>query len=109
MPSSSTAARLLPVLLMLAGAAAHAEPWFERDDLHRNGAVSRHLWQPEVASTEVAGLRVSAGVAIGLRGAVQNNLGRRYTPALTVETGLRSSLSLLPGNDGAMLVWQTAP
>jgi hypothetical protein len=109
MPSSPTTARLLPALLLLAGATAHAEPWFERDDLQRNGAVSRHLWQPEVASAQVAGLRVSAGVAIGLRGAVQSNLGRRYTPALTVHTGQRSSLSLLPGNDGAMLVWQTAP
>lgn len=109
MPSPSTTARLLPALLLLAGATAHAEPWFERDDLHRNGAVSRHLWQPDAASVEVAGLRVSAGLAIGLRGATRDNLGRRYTPALTVETGQRSSLSLLPGNDGAMLVWQTAP
>ncbi|MBX3604053.1 MAG: hypothetical protein KF788_02210 [Piscinibacter sp.] len=107
--SLSSTPRLCAALLLLASAGAWAEPWFERDDLQRNGHVSRHLWQPEGATAEIAGLRVSAGLAIGLRGAVHSNLGRRYTPALMVDLGQRSSLSLLPGNDGAMLVWQTAP
>lgn len=104
-----TTARLSAALLLCAGAAAQAQPWFERDDLQRNGAVSRHLWKPDMASAQWGGMRVSAGVALGLRGPLRANLGRRYTPALSVELGQRSSLSLLPGNDGAMLVWQTAP
>ena len=107
--SNRTAPCLLGTLLVLASLPAAAEPWFERDDLRRNGAVSRHLWKPEMASAEWGGHRVSAGVAIGLRGAVRENLGRRVTPALTLELDRRSSLSLLPGNDGAMLVWQATP
>lgn len=101
--------RATAAVLLLAGAAAHAEPWLDADDLQRNGAVSRRLWKPDMASAEWGGMRFSAGVALGLRGPLQEQLGRRHTPALTVGFGVRSSLSLLPGNDGAMLVWQTAP
>ena len=93
----------------VAGSAAWAGPWGDSDELQRNGAVSRRLWKPEVASVEWGGMRVSAGVALGLRGPLQDQLGRRHTPALTLDLGGRSSLSLLPGNDGAMLVWQAAP
>lgn len=108
MPLSRTACPIA-LLLLLASGAALAEPWLDSDDLQRNGAVSRRLWKPEAASADIAGVHVSAGMAIGLRGALQAQLGRRHTPALTVQTGQRSSLSLLAGNDGAMLVWQTAP
>lgn len=96
-------------LLMCVGGAARAEPWFDSDEVQRNGAISRHIWKPDAASADLGGVRVSAGMALGLRGPLQANLGRRHTPALTVETGQRSSLSLLAGNDGAMLVWQTTP
>ncbi len=104
----STACPLAALLLCLHGA-VRAEPWLDSDELQRNGAVSRRLWKPEAASATLGGMRVSAGMAIGLRGPLQANLGRRHTPALTLETGQRSSLSLLAGNDSAMLVWQTAP
>lgn len=105
--------RLTAAALLLSGVAAHAEPWLDSDEWQRNGAVSRRLWKPDIASADWGGVRVSAGVALGLRGPLQDQLGRRHTPALTMEFGTefgtRSSLSLLPGNDGAMLVWQTAP
>ncbi|MCW5667217.1 MAG: hypothetical protein KIT35_25550 [Piscinibacter sp.] len=101
--------RATAAVLLLGAAAAQAEPWLDADDLQRNGAVSRRLWSPESASVTWGGVRLSAGVALGLRGPLQAQLGRRHTPALTMELGARSSVSLLPGNDGAMLVWQTAP
>ena len=101
--------RLCAALLLLGSAAAHCGPWLDADDLQRNGAVSRRLWKPDVASVQWGGVRLSAGVAFGLRGPLQDQLGRRHTPALTMELSGRSSLSLLPGNDGAMLVWQSAP
>lgn len=101
--------RATTAVLLLGAAAAQAEPWGEGDDLQRNGAVSRRLWKPELASADIGGVRVSAGVALGLHGSLQDQLGRRHTPALTLSYGARTSLSLLPGNDGAMLVWQTAP
>jgi len=101
--------RATAAVLLLGAAAAQAEPWLDSDDLQRNGAVSRRLWTPESTSVKWGGVRLSAGVALGLRGTLKEQLGRRHTPALTMELGARSSVSLLPGNDGAMLVWQTAP
>lgn len=101
--------RATAAALLLGSVAAQAEPWFDKDELQRNGAVSRRLWKPDMASADWGGVRISAGVALGLRGPLQEQLGRRHTPALTLDFGARSSLSLLPGNDGAMLVWQTAP
>jgi hypothetical protein len=76
--------------------------------LQRNGALSRHVWQPEFAQTDIGGMRLSAGMAIGLRGAVRTNLDRSVSPALVLGTGRGESLSLLPARDGAMLVWQSA-
>lgn len=97
-------------LLSLHTRPAVGAPLFGGDDLQRNGAVSRHLWKPDFATVEAGGLRVSAGVALGLRGALKSQLGRRATPMLTMELSPRSSLSLLPGDSGgAMLVLQTAP
>lgn len=99
---------LLPALLLGAAGSAAAAPVFGNDDLRRNGAVSRHVWTPDIATGEVAGLRVSAGLALGLRHTVKAQLGRSVTPALTVELQGGSSLSLLPGSEGgAMLVLQT--
>lgn len=100
------AAAALVVLCVPAAAA----PLFGDDDLQRNGAVSRHLWTPDLANGRVANFRVSAGVALGLREHLRNNLGRNVAPAFTLHLGQDSSLSLLPaGNRGAMLVLQTRP
>ena len=97
-------AAVLTVICMTANPA----PLFGADELQRNGAVSRHVWTPNFATAEMGGLRVSAGIALGLKGAIQSNLGRNVTPALTLELGSRSSVSLLPaGGRGAMLVVQT--
>lgn len=97
----------LSMLLSLAAPAAWAGP-IEIEGLERNGALSRRVWKPEFAKAEVGGLKVSAGVAIGLRGAVRANLDRSVAPALSVDLAHRGSLSLLPARDGAMLVWQSA-
>lgn len=100
----------LITLLAAAAVPACAAPLFGGDDLQRNGVVSRHLWKPDFAAVEAGGLRFSAGVALGIRGALQTQLGRRATPMLTMELNPRSSVSLLPGDGGgAMLVLQTAP
>lgn len=88
----------------LAGGAANTS----ESGLQRNGALSRHVWQPQFAQTEIGGMRLSAGVAIGLRGSVRANLDRSVSPALVLGTGRGESLSLLPARDGAMLVWQSA-
>lgn len=107
---SLVAVASLFTLLALPALPAGAAPLFGGDDLQRNGAVSRHLWKPDFATVEAGGFRVSAGVALGLRGALTSQLGRRATPMLTMELNPRSSLSLLPGDSGgAMLVLQTAP
>jgi len=105
---------LAPILVALTclatcGAAA-AAPLFGDDDLQRNGAVARHVWTPNFASGEIGGMRLSAGVALGLRGPLQASLGRSVMPAITLGLRGRSSVSLLPaGGRGAMLVLQTAP
>lgn len=91
----------LPALA--AGPAVSSEP-----GLQRNGPLSRHVWQPAFAQTDIGGMRLSAGVAIGLRGAVKANLDRSVSPALVLGLGRGESLSLLPAHDGAMLVWQYA-
>src|SRR5262245_32332576 len=100
--------------LVLLGAAAAgsaaAAPLFGGDELERNGAISRHLWTPDLARHEIAGLRVSTGLALGLRGAIRDNLGRNVTPAIAIELRSGSTVALLPaGERGAMLVFQTAP
>jgi len=101
---------LLIAMLSIVSAPAVSAPLFGADDLQRNGAVSRHVWTPDFAAGKVAGVRISAGVALGLRDSLQSNLGRSVTPALTFHTSETSSLSLLPaGNRGAMLVLQTTP
>ncbi len=74
--------------------------------LQRNGAVSRHFWSPGFASGEWGGSRFSAGLAVGLRGPVRDNLGRGVAPALSWQLEGRARLSLLArGDRGVMLVW----
>ena len=97
---------LIGLLLAAAGSASADEPWFNGDDVHGNGEVSRRIWKPEFARAEAGGVHLSVGLAIGLRGAVRHQLGRRATPALTMELRQGTSVSLLPAGDGqAMLVW----
>ena len=75
--------------------------------LWRHGTVSRHFWAPQGLGTEVAGLRVSAGLAVGLRAPMRAAVGSRVAPAVVLHTGARSNLTLLPAEGGgAMLVWQ---
>ena len=93
-------------LLGAAGQAAWAEPSSD-DEFRRNGAVSSHLWAPQAARTEVAGMPVSLGLALGLRGPLRDQLGVRVAPAVQFELDRRSSMALLAsGRGGAMLVWQ---
>jgi len=93
-------------LLGTAGQAAFAEPSYD-DEFRRNGAVSRHLWAPQAARTEVAGMPVSLGLALGLRGPLRDQLGVSVAPALQFELDRHSNIALLAsGRGGAMLVWQ---
>jgi hypothetical protein len=87
-----------------------ATPLFGADDLQRNGPVPRHIWTPNFATGETVGLRVSAGLALGLRDSIRSNLGRSVASALTIGLGRASSVSLLPAaSHGAILVLQTMP
>lgn len=97
--------------LTLALGAASAVGWCGEaspdDEFRRNGAVSRHLWAPQATRTELAGMPVSLGVALGLRGPLRDQLGVRVAPAVHLALDKRSSMSLLAsGKGGAMLVWQ---
>lgn len=95
----------LCMTLSVPSAPAAAEP-LEIDSIRRNGALSRHAWQPAFATATIGGMNVRAGVAIGLRGHVRDNLDRRFAPAVSVDLQGGRSLSLLPARGGAMLVWQ---
>ena len=97
----------LAAALLLAAAPAAAAPLFGGDELQRNGAVSRHLWTPDFARAELSGMRLSAGLAVGLREPLHAPLGRRVAPSLSLDLGQRTQLSLLPAaGRGAMLVLQ---
>lgn len=74
--------------------------------LQANGEVSRRLWVPEFAQ----GRRVSAGLALGLRGSVRQQLDSRVAPAVTLRLDDEASVSVIgaPGR-GVMLVWQGRP
>ncbi len=100
-------ALILGSLVGLACGAAQAAPEDASDELRRNGAVSRHLWVPEAATADVAGLRVSAGVALGLRGPLRTQLGARLAPSVQFAIDRRSSVAILAsGRGGAAIVWQ---
>lgn len=104
-PRRTTLPSSLLACLVLCGPAlgAHADSPAP-SALQRNGELSRRVWTPEFAQ----GRGVSAGLALGLRGAARAHLDRPVAPALTFELGERSRLSLLGlPNRGAMLVLQT--
>lgn len=101
---------LLVVGALAATAPALAAPLDDNTEWQRNGGVSRHLWVPKFARMDIAGLQLRPGFALGLRGSVQANLGRRLTPAFTVELGQQRSIALLHAGDrGAMIVFQIRP
>lgn len=104
-PVAATRACFLTLALL--GAAAPALCGESDDEFRRNGQVSRHLWAPQAARTEVGGVPVSLGVALGLRGHLKDQLGARVAPAVHFELDRSSSMALLAsGKGGAMLVWQ---
>ncbi len=105
-PANATRACLL-ILALGAASAGWCSEASPDDEFRRNGAVSRHLWAPQATRTELGGMPVSQGVALGLRGPLRDQLGVRVAPAVHLSLDRRSSLSLLAsGKGGAMLVWQ---
>lgn len=103
------AASGLAALALLAASTgpAFAGPLAESEHLWRHGSVSRHFWAPSLTSTEIAGMRLSAGLAVGVRRPLRATVGSAVAPAIVLTTGQRSNLTLLPTDQrGAMLVWQ---
>jgi hypothetical protein len=91
------------VSLSVACAAASAEP-VAGGDFRRNGGVSHRLYVPSATD----GKSVAAGVALGLRGVVRQQLGQRLAPTVTMGLNRSTSVSVLaaPGK-GAMVVLQS--
>lgn len=78
-----------------------------RAQLSRHGTVARHFWAPGFATTEVGGLRLAAGLAVGVRAPLRSAVGAAVVPALVLQTGSTSNLTLLRAEQGgALLVWQ---
>lgn len=75
-------------------------------ELQRNGALSHHLYVPSGAAA-VLDNRVGAGIALGLKGPLRQQLGAA-APAFSFSVTAKTSLSVLavPGK-GAALVLQT--
>lgn len=91
--------------LSIAGAPALAGPLADTGEFQRNGALSRHVWSPDLVRKDLGGLRLSAGLALGLHDAVHAQMQRNVAPAFSLELGQDSRVSLLPGGRrGAMLV-----
>lgn len=101
------AAALAGLLLAASPSPASADSQSEPSTLRRHGSVSRFIWAPRAASAQIGGQSLQAGMAIGVRGPLRTALGAAAAPALVLETGRRSNLTLLAaGNGSAMLVWQ---
>jgi hypothetical protein len=98
----------LTAVVAFAGSQAVAAPWLDPEKAQRQGGLSRHLWSTDLGRMDVTGVRLSAGLAVGLHGSVQAQLRRNVTPALTADLSPDSKLSFLPaGRRGAMLVLHT--
>lgn len=86
---------------------AAAAPEHDVPQWRRHGLVARHLWTPSFTHREIGGLRLSAGVAFGVRKHWRHAIGAPVASAIVLETGRRSNLTLLATPEGgAMLVWQ---
>jgi hypothetical protein len=97
----------IALLGLLGARTVGAAPLLGDDDLRRNGAVSRHLWSPDLASADVAGIRVSAGLAVGLRSSLRSQLGTPLAPSLNFSLDSRSSICILSsGRRGSAILWQ---
>lgn len=102
--------RFILTLLLAVAMPALAAPPDADVEWQRNGAVSRHLWVPGFARLDIAGVQLRPGLAVGLRGSVRDQLGRRFAPAFTIDLGQQRSIALLhAGGRGAMLVFQFSP
>jgi hypothetical protein len=74
-------------------------------ELQRNGAVSHRLYVPSAAN-DMLDQRATAGIALGLRGPLRQQLGPA-APMVSIDLARSAQLSVLaaPGK-GAMLVLQ---
>jgi hypothetical protein len=109
--SSSKIRRWLAMGVLAIGAVSSPALADEASDgaasIWRHGEVSRRFWAPDTATAEVGGLRLNAGLAIGVRTPLRSAVGARVAPALVLHTGRQSNVTLLAGSQGgAMLVWQ---
>lgn len=97
------------VAIVLAGScrAAQAAPEVLGGELRSHGEVSRRLWVPSLGEGARHG-PVSAGLALGLKGPVRQQMGRSLAPAVTLRLNADAQLSLVaaPGK-GAMVLLQT--
>jgi hypothetical protein len=108
--SSAVPALLVAAALCGVAASLHAEPTTAATslgalgELRRNGELSRRLFVPRGAPS--ADERVSAGLAVGLKGAVRQQMGS-VAPSVSMRVSEGSKLSVLaaPGH-GAMVVLQ---
>jgi hypothetical protein len=91
-------------MLFAACASASAAPLLGHDDLRRNGMLSRHLWTPDAARTEVMGLSLSAGLAVGVRPGFRKAVGGRLAPAITLQLDRRSNFTVLATGRGRVAV-----
>lgn len=108
-PARAAAAALATLATLAAGETAAGETPGDSayPQVSRHGTVSRHFWAPEATSTEVAGMRLSAGIAFGVRAPLRAAVGAPVTPAIVLRTGRHSNMTLLPAESGgALLVWQ---
>ncbi|HET9643755.1 MAG TPA: hypothetical protein VFP68_10465 [Burkholderiaceae bacterium] len=92
-------------------ASAHADPLADIGNVRDGGAVARRILQLDGISTNVAGMRLTPGVAFGLRGTVRDNMSRSIAPALQLQIRQGLSMALLPaaGSGATMLVLQITP
>lgn len=109
--ASSTIQRWLAMGMLavgsMSGPALAAEASNGSSSTWRHGEVSRRFWAPESATANIGGLRLNAGLAIGVRRPLRTALGAPVAPALVLQTGRQSNVTLLAGSQGgAMLVWQ---
>lgn len=105
------AALAVTATLLAAVAPAFAdEPWFDADDVRRNGAVSSRHWMPEPGIVRIGSTTFAPGLAVGLRKGIRRHMGRRAALTLNLQLHDRAWLTLMPaGERGPMLLLQLTP